>query len=138
LVKKCPKCKETKQLSDFYAQKNGKIYSYCKVCELNKQKQMRRNRPIEYKQKDKNKRIKKEYGIDLKEYDELEKAQEYKCAICKNLRGLSRFGLHIDHCHKTGKIRGLLCQSCNMGLGNFKDNPSLLLKAVEYLNENKV
>jgi hypothetical protein len=44
--------------------------------------------------------------------------------------------LAIDHCHKTGKIRGLLCKNCNQGLGQFKDNIDLLLSAAKYLYEN--
>jgi len=52
------------------------------------------------------------------------------CAICHSA---PRARLHIDHNHKTGKYRGLLCDNCNLGLGHFKDSPALLAKAIEYL-----
>lgn len=55
--------------------------------------------------------------------------QKGKCAICK----IDMTSLCIDHCHKTNKIRGLLCNPCNLGLGNFKDNPKYLKKAIKYL-----
>lgn len=44
---------------------------------------------------------------------------------------------NIDHDHKTGKVRGILCQGCNLGLGGFRDNPGYLLSALSYLNKNK-
>jgi hypothetical protein len=56
-----------------------------------------------------------------------------KCAICGASHSENRKGLALDHCHNTGKIRGYLCQACNLGLGNFKDDKSLLLRAIEYL-----
>jgi Recombination endonuclease VII len=54
-----------------------------------------------------------------------------ECAICG-----SEENLHIDHDHNTGKIRALLCRSCNIGLGHFKDEPSLLVRGVDYLMKN--
>jgi hypothetical protein len=63
-------------------------------------------------------------------------AQEGKCALCHtdkpNGRGKR---LHVDHCHGTGKIRALLCHSCNAGLGAFKDDPALLRAAIDYLEK---
>jgi hypothetical protein len=63
-------------------------------------------------------------------------AQEGRCYICRKKasgKGPSGQRLHIDHDPKTGKVRGLLCFSCNVGLGHFRHNPKLLLKAVRYL-----
>lgn len=85
-------------------------------------------------------KLKHRYGISADDYDALLKEQDYKCAICggQNENGWS---LYVDHDHACcsgdracGKcVRGLLCQGCNMGLGNFKDNPHHLEKAIEYL-----
>ena len=91
------------------------------------------------KDKAKNNDLKKEYGITLAQYEEMEILQDFKCAICgkpekdicKKKEGVRR--LAVDHCHTTGKIRGLLCRGCNQGLGNFKDNIQSLQKAIEYL-----
>ena len=64
-------------------------------------------------------------------YNAMWLAQDGKCAIC---RQVCIKALAVDHCHKTGKIRGLLCMRCNTALGMFKDDPALLLKAIEYLS----
>jgi hypothetical protein len=70
------------------------------------------------------------YGISVQEYDKLVKNQDGKCCICGEI---PKRWLVVDHCHKTGVIRGLLCDDCNMALGRFKDDPVLLTKALEYL-----
>ena len=76
----------------------------------------------------------KQYGITKEEFNNMKIAQNNKCAICGIDEGLfSESVLHIDHCHKTHKVRGLLCRKCNTALGNFKDNVSILQKAIEYL-----
>jgi len=59
--------------------------------------------------------------------------QEGKCAICFKIMDAP----NVDHCHKTGKVRGLLCSLCNKGIGLFHDDIEKLLQAVEYLNANK-
>lgn len=77
-------------------------------------------------------RIKK-YGLNLVEYRLLERSADGKCMCCGNP---SSKRLHIDHDHTTGKVRGLLCGTCNVGLGHFKDDTTLLAKAIEYLKVN--
>jgi hypothetical protein len=74
--------------------------------------------------------IKSKYGITEEAFDVLFQAQKGLCRICgeKDFRRLA-----VDHDHLTKRIRGLLCTSCNMGLGYFKDNPNLLINAIEYL-----
>lgn len=62
--------------------------------------------------------------------------QEHKCPICKkSLRETLRC---IDHDHKTGRTRGILCSKCNLGIGHFEDDPGLLESAVQYLKENSI
>lgn len=79
------------------------------------------------------------HGMTLGQYDELLKSQNGVCAICGNgnehQTGLGRKSvrLTVDHCHASGRIRGLLCHKCNAGLGFFKDNPEILNKALDYL-----
>lgn len=86
--------------------------------------------------------IKSTFGINANDYDKMLKKQNGVCGICKkeekerHQNGKLR-KLAIDHCHSTGKIRGLLCTKCNQGLGNFKDNESYLEQAIKYLKENK-
>jgi hypothetical protein len=71
------------------------------------------------------------YGATLVDYEIMLKEQNGQCAIC----GVSPFGqaLDVDHCHETGAIRGLLCGTCNAGIGLLKDNPDLCYKASMYL-----
>jgi len=75
------------------------------------------------------------FGITLEEYNDLLEAQDGVCAICGKTPEENGRSLAVDHCHKTGKIRGLLCQVCNAGLGSFKDNQDILRKAIEYLDD---
>lgn len=80
--------------------------------------------------------LKFNYGITKEEYDSMLVNQDYKCAICKIDRCTTGRSMSVDHCHKTNKIRGLLCHKCNLGLGHFKDNIELLLIAIEYLKKS--
>lgn len=67
------------------------------------------------------------------QYHEMMKTQEGKCAICGTTFTDKPRHIHIDHCHSTGKVRGLLCKPCNQGLGMFKDDPALLKAAAYYV-----
>jgi len=77
-------------------------------------------------------RYKRQYGISIDKYQEMSVKQDHKCAICGNVESNNK-KLSLDHCHATGKIRSLLCQKCNRGLGLFNDNVTLLQAASEYL-----
>lgn len=85
--------------------------------------------------------VKRKFGLEKEQFEEISKTQNNLCAICKNpekimyriTRKRTEF-LCVDHCHSTMKIRGLLCRSCNAGLGNFKDSLELLEAAITYLN----
>lgn len=72
-------------------------------------------------------------GLTLEQYSEMWLEQLGACAICGGADEGKE--LAIDHNHETQEVRGLLCQSCNNGLGRFKDDPSLLIRAVRYLRE---
>ena len=83
----------------------------------------------------KNRRIKKSYGIDKNQVENMLLMQNNKCAICmKNFGDLYINRFHIDHNHKNNKVRGLLCSNCNLGIGFFKEDKEFLSKAIEYLN----
>jgi len=77
------------------------------------------------------------YSIPVSKYNELLKKQNRVCGICGKKETRKRKGkivrLSIDHNHKTGQIRGLLCHNCNIGIGHFEDNVNFLLKAITYL-----
>ena len=128
----CKKCSNNLPLDNYYDNKLGKYkkQNVCKKC-VN---------IYDYKA-DKNRKLKKTYGISLDEYNELLSKQDGKCAICGvdnngKYRNKSR-ALAVDHCHTTGKIRGLLCSDCNTGIGLLKDNVNFLQFAIKYLNKTK-
>ena len=77
---------------------------------------------------------KKKYDLSLVEYAKLFKIQKGVCATCGNR---TKVNLYVDHDHQTGKVRGLLCLRCNLGIGYFQDNPKALLSAATYLKPNK-
>lgn len=77
--------------------------------------------------------LRKNFGITSKEYAELAKKYKQGCWICGFTPKRSQRRLAVDHDHKTGRVRGLLCWNCNQGLGKFKDNVAYLLRAISYL-----
>jgi len=88
--------------------------------------------------------LKIKFGITQNEFNKLLNAQNFKCKICGEKYNMSidkvgrvRPNFHIDHNHKTGEIRGLLCSKCNLGIGYFKDSKELLIKAARYLSDDK-
>lgn len=126
LHQKCHWCNIFKIITEFYPHLDSKYgyQPYCKSCFTEYYK--KRNT----KEKNRESTLKK-YDLNKEDYDIIYNNQEGKCAICK------KFGkiLHVDHNHVTNKIRGLLCNSCNNGLGLFKDDINILEKAILYLLE---
>lgn len=130
-MKKCSKCKQVKLLSEFNNVKTGKfgVHHYCKIC-------LRGNKKIHYDySKVKLSVIKNKYNLSELELNEMYILQQGKCKICQNkYDSVSKHkGLYIDHCHKTLKVRGLLCKSCNSLLGYAYDNIEILNNAIIYL-----
>jgi Recombination endonuclease VII len=76
-----------------------------------------------------------QYGLTPEKYAELLFLQGGVCAICRGVTADSR-ALHVDHDHSTGTVRGLLCEACNFGLGQFRDNVEFLREAIVYLERS--
>jgi len=152
-MKTCYKCKKTKALSEFNKNKSCKdgLGSECKSCKKIYRKAHREQARVsarkwreahpqgvyESRIQKRASRLKK-YGLTAEQYTVLNTDQNGACAIC-GLPETARCNngnigpLSIDHCHSTGKVRGLLCSSCNTGLGRFKDDLDLLASAASYL-----
>ena len=81
-------------------------------------------------------KIERKYGITEEQYKIMVIQQNNKCLICGKSSNNQIRRLAIDHCHTTGKIRGLLCDNCNLGLGAFQDNPEILQSAIKYLENS--
>ena len=84
----------------------------------------------------KNSTQKKLYGISLDERDVMFTRQGYACAACGSTSPGTKKGWHTDHCHKTKKVRGILCQSCNIALGYINDSIPRLKLLISYLEKN--
>lgn len=106
--------------------------------EKNKEKVLQRSKDWYYANTDRyrNRTMLRKYGITLKQCEALKEKQEYRCALCGDHESANKQGLVVDHCHVSGEVRKLLCPPCNVGLGMFKDNPELLLKAADYIKEH--
>lgn len=144
-MKQCTVCKQEKPLTEFYsykASKDGKAYR-CKSCDNDARKKWKNNNPEKAQLSQRVRNLKHKYGVDLDWYNQKLKEQNYCCAICKIkenkvLRGANvELSFAVDHCHTTGKVRGLLCNQCNRALGMFKDNIGLIEKAIQYLSKGK-
>ena len=124
----CKKCGVEKPLTEFHfnrkvsGQTRWRFHS-CKVC---------RNAAKRMKPQDRGYHLRTTFGLTLEAYEAMLRGQGGKCAICGKLPSATR-ALAVDHEHSTGRIRGLLCAACNMGLGQFQEDTTLLLKAAEYL-----
>jgi len=93
-----------------------------------------RNARPEVKRRQRDAYYKRTYGITADEVDAMFADQNGQCAICRQTpERLAQ--MHVDHDHELGHLRGLLCSSCNQGLGQFGDDPALLLRAVVYLRQ---
>jgi Recombination endonuclease VII len=74
----------------------------------------------------------RQYGLSLADRDAMLAAQNDSCAIC-GTKSPGRRGWNVDHCHATGEVRGILCGACNVGIGQLRDDPAVLLSAYRYL-----
>lgn len=147
LTKRCSRCLTVKPRLDFYkARKNGPdhvVMSRCKDC-LRKdplEKERHRKKALRATASGKKRKFyahsyqaPKKYGLTLEQYEDLMATS--KCEICgKEETRKSRKSLSIDHCHKTLRVRGVLCSRCNLGIGYLQDDPELLENAASYLRK---
>lgn len=110
-----------------------KSYDKNKLLEKQRQAEWLNNKKVNGSYK--NMWLLNKYKISQEIYDDLRFNQNYCCAICGISEEMYKKSFHVDHCHVTNKIRGLLCHKCNMGLGLFKDSEELLLKSINYLKQ---
>jgi len=109
--------------------KNNKYYESNKEKINQKMKEKHHANP-EYIQ---NRNMINKFGIGLNEYNQILFAQDGKCAICGKHHTEVKTRFCVDHDHKTGQVRGLLCKQCNFGIGMFRDNKEVLKNAIKYL-----
>lgn len=132
-IKKCCVCKLDKTINEFYkcsALKSG-ISGRCKSCDDKARRKWRENNPERSKESARGRNLKCKYGITIKDYEFLLASQGGVCGICGWNSGDRNFC--VDHDHSSGKIRGLLCNNCNRGLGLLGDTHRAIELALEYL-----
>lgn len=146
----CSKCKQDKPHHEFMkcpGRRPFGLSSHCLICDSQRKAKQKRN---QYWSLDENarkninrKKHLEKFNLLETDYNDMIETQKGKCAICGN----AEFSVHhhsgkirrlsVDHCHQTGKVRGLLCNLCNKGLGHFKDNVDYLIAAIKYLEKYK-
>lgn len=131
----CHECGEIKAERDM--SKSNRVL--CKKCVTERAKEWGRSNKSRWERQKRKSHLKKKYDLSIEEYDKIIESQCGVCAICKGSLYDSRgYRPHVDHDHKTGKVRGVLCTSCNNSLGKFKDNKMHLLRAYRYLLNNEM
>jgi hypothetical protein len=140
--RKCSHCSKNfpRTAKYFYVsyiyKKTGKaiLHPECKKCSTKRTVKYGRKNPIKRRLAT----LKNRFGINIEQYEDILKKQKFRCAICNRHQDEFDRRLAIDHVHdSTKRIRGLLCSSCNQGIGNFHDNIKILKKAIGYLYDNK-
>lgn len=136
--KRCTHCGTEKPLSDFpkYSKTGEGRLSRCRECNNAIQRARRaaseRTKQIE-REFHRARRLRLEFGLTVEQYEAMLAAQGGKCAICDRPQGATKYRHAVDHCHATGRIRGLLCSKCNQGLGFLGDTAERVAKALDYL-----
>lgn len=132
--------KKQAYMKEYYLKNRDKaIIARKKHYEANRELCIERSRiwTLNNKRRRKHNTLMASHGISIEVYEEMLHNQDNKCFCC----GISHLdipnGLYVDHCHKTGKVRGLLCSTCNLGIGYAKDNVEILKNMIKYLEKEK-
>lgn len=154
-MKLCAQCGIEKPLDQYYSSPSKRNMKHCVSCNQGREQLYSKKRYASFtveeraarvanhkvwREKNRGKarhwRLVRDYGIGIEEYRAMLKRQNGVCAICQVTRD-TNYSLHVDHCHDTGKVRGLLCGSCNKMLGLARDDRARLARAAEYLDRFK-
>lgn len=136
MIKICKLCNQEKNASDFYHfydKWSNKKYSSsrCKPCHL-KHKKDNPNTP----KNNKSDKLKLRYGITYEQWELIREKENFSCMICGITEDEIGRKLDVDHCHRTGVVRGVLCNPCNTAIGHAKDSIDILEAAIQYLKNN--
>jgi hypothetical protein len=128
-------CDVEKHITEFYMRdkKTGRRHSACKECDKARVKARHQANP----ERTRNNDLKRNYGITLDEHTQMYEDQNGVCAVCEKPGDGKWKKLCVDHDHKTGKVRQLLCRNCNMILGQVDDNINYMEKLTAYLKKHK-
>jgi hypothetical protein len=127
----CRRCEESQPEDNFAETPAGNKRKICKSCEYKRRLERKNADPDAWAIQKLGIQRKHKYGVTPEQVWAMLKEQNYTCAICPN--EITYKSAHLDHCHTTLKVRGLLCKLCNYGLGSFRDNIEYLQAAIAYL-----
>ena len=122
--KRCTQCGETKDITEFASAGKGKKRAQCKPCLARKKREYYKKNPDKARRRN----LLTYYGITVETFDQMAAEQNHSCAACLK----PTTDLHVDHDHKTGAVRGLLCMNCNLALGHVQDSIERLQQLREY------
>jgi hypothetical protein len=125
-MKKCAKCKQEKEATDFTKWSS----SYCRSC---RNEYSRNYMKTTHRLNARRAHLRSTFGLTIEDWNGMFKKQEGKCLICSRHISELNQPMCVDHDHENNKIRGLLCKDCNSGLGLFHDNPYALYRAFKHL-----
>ena len=133
-MKKCFCCEETKPKKEFCKLTKSKdgLYYYCRECDNKKHEEYKKENHVKVTTQKRECALIRKYGITIKEFDKMIENQFHKCPIC-NRDFREKIKPVVDHCHKTGKIRGILCYGCNVSIGQFQESKEIFINAMNYL-----
>lgn len=134
-VRVCRMCGETKPVSDFYLMATGYLDPRCRPCCTIRRAEYRNRTRVEHIRY-RRKRNLKRFGITEGDYQAMLVKQGGGCGICKKPISWGSRRLSVDHCHKTGAVRGLLCSACNTSIGQMDESLSRLQQAMDYLRSH--
>jgi hypothetical protein len=135
-MKICRVCGEAKSTEEYYRHPKTRdgYFGSCKDCERDRSRNAQREKREQDSDYARNAHLKSLYGITIADYMDMLTIQDGCCAICASIEARAQGGnFNVDHDHETGKIRALLCDNCNRGIGVFKDNPNYLIAAAHYI-----
>src|SRR5688572_14825078 len=149
MTRMCCTCKKELALGNFSLSNLNRQWYRCRACVRAKNQLKYRADPEKYRkasrewaranpdycrERDRKRNLKRNFGLDDSTYTKILKFQNGRCAICGTDKPGGRGNrLHVDHCHQSGRIRGLLCFRCNQAIGQFQENTSSLERAVMYV-----
>lgn len=145
-MKTCRSCGVEKSFDAFSLDKrrrDGRSF-YCKDCANKKARDRyneKRSDPEWYRleqEKERDRHLRRTFGINSEQYNQMLDRQHGKCAICLTTECKSGYAFAVDHCHATCVIRGLLCRDCNTSLGKLNDDIETLQRAIDYLRSSQI
>ncbi len=150
-MKTCTKCHKIYPIEEFHGDKNAKDgkRSQCRHCVLEANRAWQAKNPEHAKEtwkraakkryttEERRRRLLKAYGLTEGQYATMRDRSNgcHICGVAFDPNGGRLHGEHIDHCHRTGKVRGLLCFRCNTAIGSFNDDPEIMKRAIAYVEQ---